>query len=196
MNCANHPAVAEHVYRCSRCGTPYCPDCLVMLAGRRYCARCKGEQLTDLRSGVDSTQIQLAGIGRRFAAIWVDGLVIGLPLMIVVFIFILPAAMEGRQEDPPAWLNWAGYLMSPFYIAYEALMLKARGQTLGKMALGIRVVQPNGQPLSSGQAWGRSIVRALFVSFLAIINYMTAFFTKEKTCIHDMAAKTRVVLAR
>jgi len=64
------------------------------------------------------------------------------------------------------------------------------------MALGIKVVQPNGQPLSTGQAWGRSIVRALFVSFLAIINYITAFFTKEKTCIHDMAAKTRVVLAK
>jgi uncharacterized RDD family membrane protein YckC len=197
MNCANHPAVVESVYRCSRCGVPYCPDCLVTLQGRRYCARCKGEQLTDLRSGVDSTQIQLAGIGRRFAAVWIDGFVVGLPLMIVMMIFVFPALFaSGGNAAPPSWMNWAGYAVTPFYIVYEALMLKARGQTLGKMALGIKVVQPGGQPLSTGQAWGRAVVRGVFISFLAIINYITAVFTKEKTCIHDMAAKTRVVLAR
>jgi hypothetical protein len=39
-------------------------------------------------------------------------------------------------------------------------------------------------------------MRGVFVSFLSIINYAPAFFTKERTCIHDMAAKTRVVLVR
>jgi uncharacterized RDD family membrane protein YckC len=58
------------------------------------------------------------------------------------------------------------------------------------------VVQAGGQEISGGQAWGRAVVRGLFVSFLSIINYAPAFFTKEKTCIHDMAAKTRVILAR
>lgn len=195
MNCANHPAVVEGVLRCSRCNVPYCSDCLVTIQGRRYCARCKDEQLTDLRSGVDTTQVQLASLGRRFAAVWIDGFIIGLPLLVVVFAMIMPALIA-NQKQPPSYFNWIGYALTPFYIVYEALMLKARGQTLGKMALGIKVVQPGGQPLSTGQAWGRAVVRGVFISFLSIINYAPAFFTKEKTCIHDMAAKTRVVLAR
>jgi uncharacterized RDD family membrane protein YckC len=194
MECVNHPAVAEGVYPCSRCGRPFCSNCLVTLQGRRYCATCKVEQLTDIRSGVDHTQLQLAGIGRRFAAIWVDGLIMGVPLLVVFFIFLFPAMSGGQQ--PPSWFRWIGYVTTPFYIVYEGLMLSMRSQTLGKMALGIKVVQASGQPISGGQAWGRALVRGLFISFLSIVNYLPAFLTKEKTCIHDMAAKTRVVLAR
>jgi len=199
MNCANHPAVVEGVFHCSRCGVPYCRDCVITLQGRLYCAKCKGEQLIDIRSGVDATEVRLAGIGRRFAAIWVDGLIIGLPLMIVIFATVIPAMIKNTNQPPPPMFGFtglAGYLTAPIYVIYEALMLKARGQTVGKMALGIKVVQASGQTISTGQAWGRAVVRALFISFLSIINYAPAFFTKEKTCIHDMAAKTRVVLVQ
>jgi uncharacterized RDD family membrane protein YckC len=195
MNCVNHPAVVEDVYACSRCGRPFCSNCLVTLQGRRYCATCKGEQLADIRSGVDATSIALAGIGRRFAAIWVDGLIIGLPLLLAMYLWVFPRVM-GNSSEPPGMFHWVNYISLPFYILYEGLMLSARGQTLGKMALRIKVVQPNGAPISGGQAWGRSVARAVFVSFLSLINYLPAFFTKEKTCVHDMAAKTRVVIVR
>ena len=196
MNCANHPVVSEGVFRCSRCGIPYCSDCLVTLQGRQYCARCKGERMTDLRSGVDATQVQLAGVGRRFAAVWIDGLVIGLPVGIAILVFVIPAMVSGGSQAPPNWFGWVGYVSWPFYLVYEALMLKARGQTLGKMAVGIKVVQPGGVPISAGQAWGRAVVRQLFFSFLSLIDVLPVLFTQEKTCIHDMAAKTRVVIAR
>ena len=154
----------------------------------------------DIRSGVDATEVRLAGIGRRFAAIWVDSLLIGLPLMIVIFAALLPAMIKNTNQPPTSpmfgFTSLAGYLSAPIFIVYEALMLKACGQTVGKMALGIKVVQASGQTISTGQAWGRAVVRALFISFLSIINYAPALFTKEKTCIHDMAAKTRVVLVQ
>ena len=194
MNCANHPDIMTGILRCSRCGVPYCGSCLVSLQGKRYCARCKGEQLTDIRSGVDAAVLQLAGIGRRFAAVWVDGFILAIPFFILLFAFIMPSMMRNGAQ-PPGWFGLSGFLMAPIYIVYEALMLKARGQTLGKMALGIKVTQPDGSDISGGQAWGRAVVRAIFISFLAIINYAPAFFTNEKTCIHDMLAKTRVVLA-
>lgn len=193
MICANHPSISEGVYRCSRCNTPYCSDCLVTIQGRQYCARCKTEQIGDIRSGVDSTEMQLAGIGRRFAAIWVDGFVLSIPVMILIFAVMIPVMASGAEE-PPAYFGVMAWAFIPLYIIYEGLMLQYRGQTLGKMALRIRVVRATGEPISAGQAWGRAVVRAAFVSFLSIINYLPAFFTKEKTCIHDMAAKTRVIL--
>lgn len=195
MNCVNHPAVDESVHPCSRCGRPFCSNCRVTLQGRDYCARCKTEQLADLRSGVDATQVQLAGIGRRFVAVWIDGIIIAIPLMIVMFTVMFPAMMAKQGQPPPPWTTFVSWALAPLYILYEGLMLSARGQTLGKMALGIKVVQPGGQAISRGQAWGRAVVRGVFFSFLSLINYLPALFTKEKTCIHDMAAKTRVVIA-
>jgi uncharacterized RDD family membrane protein YckC len=81
-------------------------------------------------------------------------------------------------------------------LLYEGLMLARRGQTLGKMAVGIKVVTPEGRDIGTGQAWGRAVLRQIFWSYLAFINYLPALFTKQKTAIHDLACKTRVVRAR
>jgi uncharacterized RDD family membrane protein YckC len=79
------------------------------------------------------------------------------------------------------------------FLIYEALMLSHRGQTVGKMALKITVVRPDGSPITTGQAWGRSLLRSVMVSVLTLLNYIPAMATKEKTCIHDLVANTRVV---
>jgi uncharacterized RDD family membrane protein YckC len=36
----------------------------------------------------------------------------------------------------------------------------------------------------------------VFFSYFALINYLPALVTKQKTAIHDLAAKTRVVRFR
>lgn len=174
--------------------TPYCEDCLVLLQGNYFCARCKTEQITDIKSGVDTSQLAFASVGRRFAAIFLDGLVLSIPLIIIMFAFLIPAMASG-QEEPPNWFVWVSWLYVPVYIAYEGFMLQYKGQTLGKMAMKVKVVAATGEQISGGQAWGRALCRALFVSCLSLFNYLPAFFTKEKTCIHDMAARTRVVNA-
>src|SRR5436305_7391281 len=75
MICRNHVDVSEGVRRCSRCGTPFCRDCLVEIGGAPYCAMCKTEQLLDVRSGV-SGPLDLATIGKRFLAVLVDGIIL------------------------------------------------------------------------------------------------------------------------
>jgi len=77
-------------------------------------------------------------------------------------------------------------------VSYQALMLAARGQTLGKIALRVKVVNADGTDITASQAWGREVSRAL-LGLLCIVDYIPLFFTNEKTAIHDMAAKTRVV---
>jgi uncharacterized RDD family membrane protein YckC len=77
-------------------------------------------------------------------------------------------------------------------LVYEALMLKRNGQTLGKMAVGVRVVTPEGGPIGRGQAWARSAVKVVLGSCLGI-DYLPAFVTRERTCFHDMIARTRVI---
>jgi uncharacterized RDD family membrane protein YckC len=191
LSCRNHPDVIEGLRYCSRCGQPYCPDCLVNIRGNSYCATCKNEQLLDLSSGVDPNALELAGVGRRFGALLIDGLLLSIPVMIVVGISI--AVAMSNKDFNPLWIQPAIFGSVFFYVVYEALMLGARGQTLGKIALKIKVVRPDGTPISKGQAWGRSFMRQILASCLSIFNYLPAFFTKERTCLHDLVANTRVV---
>lgn len=197
--CVNHPSVSENVVRCWRCMKSVCPNCRVTLGGKPYCAECKLEQLADLRSGVSQGPIELASIGRRFVALFIDGILLAIPVWIVMLMFIFPvmfkAASTGAKAPPamPLWFNFFGFAYLPIYIIYEGLMLGARGQTVGKIAMNIKVVTPSGGDISKGQAWGRAVMRNVFISFLALINYLPAFFTQNKTCVHDLVAGTRVV---
>lgn len=194
--CTNHPSVMEDVVKCWRCLRPFCSNCRVLLGGKFYCAQCKLEQVTDMRSGITRDALELAGIGRRWAALIVDGFIIGIPIWIILFAVLIPTMAKNPGAEPPFWINFIGFAYIPVYIVYEGLMLGARGQTVGKIALGIKVVTPAGADISVGQAWGRTAMRNVFVSLLAVVNYLPAFFTKEKTCIHDMAAGTRVIRIR
>ncbi len=193
MICRNHVDVAEGVRRCSRCGGTYCADCLVTIQDRPFCAVCKTEQLMDVRSGVDRTRLTYGGFWQRFGAQIIDGILQAIPSYAFLFAVMFAAgAFSGKSEPSP--IIFLAYI--PFYvlpILYEGLMLSMKnGQTLGKMALHLRVVRPDGSPITSGQAWGRAVMR-LVLGCLIIGDYIPFFFTDEKTTLHDIIVGTRVV---
>ena len=71
----------------------------------------------------------------------------------------------------------------------------AGGQTLGKMAAGIRVVSPIRTVRSTSVA---PIVRTLVWALLAIpagLGFLTALFSRDHRGLHDRCAGTRVVRA-
>jgi uncharacterized RDD family membrane protein YckC len=192
MICRNHVETTEGIRRCARCAIPYCPDCLVEIGGRPYCAECKQQQLLDFRSGVDASQLPLATIWQRVGAYLIDYVL----LTAVNWAIMLPAMfaagmMSNSNATPSPWffLVYIPTILIP--ILYEALMVqKKNGQTLGKMALKIRVVRVDGSPVSPGQAWGRMAIKFLGCGCL---TFIPAFFTPERLSLHDMAASTRVV---
>lgn len=200
MACKNHPGVEDNLVRCARCADAFCPDCVVEIGGQSYCGPCKEERLRDLASGAPS-QLELAPIGSRFAAMFLDGLILNIPLVLLVF---GGAALLGifNVTDPESvnlglQIGFQLVAMVVFLgagVVYEGAQLAARGQTLGKRAVGLKVVTPEGGDLRRGQAWTRAAVRQAFglLSCIGLVDYLTAF-GEERTCIHDMAAKTRVV---
>jgi len=192
MPCRNHPDVLEGVRHCSQCGGPFCSDCLVTINDRLYCATCKSEQLLDVRSGVDRTRLNLAGVGKRFGALLIDRLIVIAPPYIL-FLVAMFSTMDAKGEPN----LWVFLLLIPVLFGlpvYEGLMLQNKnGQTLGKMAMKIRVVRADGSPITAGQAWGRSGMRFILEGCISLIDYIPAFFTQEKTALHDMVSGTRVV---
>lgn len=203
MPCKNHPLVEDRLTRCAVCTEAFCPDCIVAIGGVPYCLDCKTGMLLDLVSGVPPMSLDLASVSRRFAALFVDGLLLSLPLIIIVALTVLPAILSGGSVEsierlPPIlpFLNLALTLVwMALIVAYEGLMLSLmKGQTLGKKMLNLKVVTAEGTPISRGQAWGRALVRQVFglVPCLGFIDYLVAFGS-ERTCVHDILAKTRVI---
>src|ERR1043165_748530 len=192
LACRNHPDAVEGLRYCSRCGQTFCPDCLVTIRGNTFCASCKAEQMRDLASGVDQSALELAGIGRRFGALFIDSLVLSIPI-IIVMVSVIAVTVSGKSNFNPIWVQPAALVAVGLYVVYEGLMLASRGQTLGKMSMKIKVVRVDGTAISTGQAWGRAFMRQILESCLSIFNYLPAFFTKDRTCLHDLVASTRVV---
>ena len=192
MFCRNHVDVIEGIRRCSRCGATFCRDCLVEIQGLPYCAVCKTEQIMDVRSGVDRSALNLAGIGKRLGAVIIDGLIVTVPIYILFWIALFTTAKDGGEPN--------FFLIVPLYIllifaqpVYEGVMMSMRdGQTVGKSAMKVRVVRPDGSSISTGQSWGRAFAKLLF-GCIWFADYLPAFFNKDKTTLHDIVATTRVI---
>src|SRR4051812_13567744 len=94
-----------------------------------------------------------AGFWQRFAAVFIDGIIIG----IVPLILVIAAAGSHNRG-----LVVAAYLIGiAGGVAYEVYFIGGpTGQTVGKRAMGIRVIDYNtGGPLGYGRAFLRLIGR-------------------------------------
>jgi uncharacterized RDD family membrane protein YckC len=194
MPCVNHPTVEENLVKCSRCAKPFCQDCVIELKSNFYCIDCKGEQVRDIQSGADTTTLELAGIGTRFAAVFIDNLIMAIPAVAMMFIFGI-GMFAAVGTDIGAGMQILFYVVIALPgLLYEGLMLQMKGQTLGKMACKIKVVTPEGNDISPGQAWMRGLTRVIFnqLGIFSLINYLFAF-AAERTTLHDKIAKTRVI---
>jgi uncharacterized RDD family membrane protein YckC len=93
-----------------------------------------------------------------------------------------------RFADP-----MTGLVLSWLYFAF--MESSPRGATAGKMAMGLRVVTDQGQPLSFANATGRYFAK--YVSWIILgIGFIMVAFTDRKRGLHDMIAGTLVIKAR
>lgn len=80
-------------------------------------------------------------------------------------------------------------------IGYETIMVGKYGATLGKMAVGLKIVRADGGRVSMGLAAGRHFAQLLSAMILGI-GYIMAAFDKEKRTLHDHICSTRVIKTR
>ena len=74
---------------------------------------------------------------------------------------------------------------------YEALMTSSpRGATLGKQALGLRIVRADGAQLSFGRATARHFLKVMITPLVPFaIGYLMAAFTARKRALHDFPGR-------
>jgi uncharacterized RDD family membrane protein YckC len=81
------------------------------------------------------------------------------------------------------------------YCSYETFFLVKYGATPGKMAMGLKVIRPDGSGIQVGRAIGRYFSK--WVSeIILLIGYIMIGFDAEKRGLHDMMCDTRVIKTR
>ncbi len=125
-----------------------------------------------------------AGFWRRFGAALIDGIIVG------IVASILSAILGGAERFSATYQGINALLLLIYYGYFEG---GPTGQTLGKKALGIRVIGfDTGGPIG----YGRAVVRNLgsYVSGLVIaLGYLWMLWDKEKQTWHDKLSTSVVV---
>lgn len=142
------------------------------------------------------------GFWIRFVAYMIDALIITAVTAVLVGVFagfILLTDQPVDHERPTAPIILGVLLLIFATIAvnwlYEALMTSSpSGATLGKMALGLRIVRFDGAQLSFGRATARHFLKYMITPLVPFfIGYLMAAFTNRKRALHDMLADTLVI---
>ncbi len=144
-----------------------------------------------------------AGFWKRVAAYFIDYVVLmvaNYALMIPIGILMAIFGGVGASMDSGAGsavsilVMVIGYLLIlAINIMYPAWMHASRHQaTLGKMAVGIKVVRVDGERISLARAIGR-IFATILSSLTLGIGFIMAAFTQRKQALHDMVCDTLVV---
>ena len=156
---------------------------------------------------MEQSQRAYAGFWMRFIASVIDGVLLGIVniIILVPFLGLVGLTAAARATDVDMESEGAGLmiaLLSTYFISmlavvvagwlYYALMeSSARGATLGKMALGLRVTTLGGGRIGFGRATGRYFGK--IVSSILLIGYIMAAFTAQKQALHDMMAGCLVI---
>ena len=134
---------------------------------------------------------------RLFAAL-IDGIIatiITVPLM--MHYGILELAMQG-QEPGYQYTVMFTLLGIVAFMLIHGYLLKTKGQTIGKLALGIKIVTleselpPFGKLISLRYLpiWALQLVPA--INLLALVDVLF-IFRGDKRCVHDLIAGTKVI---
>lgn len=124
----------------------------------------------------------LAGFWRRFLSWLID--------IILIAIVASPFAHSAELGPNHIAIRYNPAVV-PFFFVYSWLMIAlVRGQTLGSMIMGVRVLRANGEPVDLGRSAARAAM-AVVSGFALGLGYLWAAWDPEKRTWHDMVADTR-----
>src|SRR5204862_6856349 len=101
------------------------------------------------------------------------------------------AAHVGLMGLRPAWPYRLGYLAF-LGLGYAGYFTGTTGQTLGKIATGLRVVDAGGRPPGYLRAFTRAALGAIGV-LLVGAGLVPMFLDPARRALHDRLSRTRVV---
>lgn len=181
--CAVHPATRA-AYICSRCGSFACNACRPERDTSGLCARCAPQVLP------------LATRGSRLGASILDSFAVSVPIVgFAIVAGVLGGSGNGLNEAILIGGLAVGFVLG---LGGQLVAQLAWGQSVGKRALGIKVVRSDGSPI---ELWRLIVMRNLIVQVLSQACFVMGLidvlliFGDQQRCLHDYLADSIVVQA-
>jgi uncharacterized RDD family membrane protein YckC len=148
----------------------------------------------------------LAGRGARLGGAILDTIILLIILFPLMYLggywrAVMAAQAEGHQPPIGLVLLWTaiGFVV---LVLVQGFPLRATGQTWGKRMVGIKIVDLEGNKPPLGRLLGLrylpvQIVAAIpIVGMVAVLVDLLLIFRKDRRCVHDLIAGTKVVSAK
>jgi uncharacterized RDD family membrane protein YckC len=176
---------------CSSCGkqipddSAFCPDCGAKVPGMQTASTAQPRSTAGAgaapragQMGAEAAPAQvrsdLAEFGERFAAGFIDVLVLLIPNLILIGV---------------TQMAFMGTLLSIGYLTYM-FSDQMEGQTVGYKVMKLRLIdQETGNPVPAG----RTALLAVIFSLLSIISWIWFFTDPNRRMLHNIASKTLVI---
>lgn len=148
---------------------------------------------------------ELASYSLRFGGAFIDGMVGAIILFPLLYAFGFVNWEEMKLGIQPDLLDKARNAVLGFlaFLVIQGYFLSQSGQTIGKKILGMRIVTlDNAKPDFFKLIFFRyMILRAIYLvpvagAVFSMANCISIFIGKDRRCIHDRFAGTKVILAK
>lgn len=165
-----------------------------------------GAKLISSEPVQSGAEVVHAGFWKRVAASTIDGILLAIVMLVVLAIgaALLGVGMKSMADGFASGAVSGLFILGVYGIpiVLQALYFtwmhaSAHQATLGKMAVGIKVVQRNGQRIANGRSLGRWASYFFMHLFSCGITSLVSAFTvglgQRRQALHDMVADTLVV---
>lgn len=167
---------------------PHCTSCGAKLpGGATYCPQCG--------KTIESTaQQNLASWGTRFVAWLIDIIILGIILGSIKLVTFIAWPSFSWAPNFVRWIPFVDFGMdNVVYFLYWMLMEGVYGQSIGKMILGTKVTQLNGNPANIAQTAIQSIGKAFLLPIDCIIGWI--LYPRNRQRLFNYLSETIVVKA-
>ncbi|HKB59724.1 MAG TPA: RDD family protein [Gallionellaceae bacterium] len=147
----------------------------------------------------ENGELELAGIGHRFGAFVID-LAISLSLLFALAYASGTFDAVWDSEDSHSGAAEMSGITFALFILTQSYFLKKHGQTIGKKIVGIRIVDRDGNLPGLGRLLFRRYLPICLYNAISVLGTLLAVidvllvFRRDRRCLHDMLAGTRVVM--
>ena len=146
-------------------------------------------------------EVTLAGVGSRFVALLIDQCIQWGVLLAFLLALALGAEASGSDLGGMAGTLAGAFMVLLFFVMmfgypvyFEA---RAAGRTPGKRALGLRVVDVDGRPVTFRSSAIRNVVRLVdSLPGVYLVGIIAVLATQRNQRLGDLAASTIVVMER
>lgn len=147
--------------------------------------------MAQMRQQMQAEAVLRAPLWRRVLAYWIDIVMYAAIVMIPAYT-LQQTVMPGITQNYPIMITIMATVFAILFVG-ETWILK--GQSIGKLALGIKIVSRSGEPIGFWRLFFREMIGRFLLLPITFIQLIVYIFTNGRF-VHDLIGNSKVIRVR